>query len=45
MINLLDLDPAALDQWLSERGQKSFRARQVSRSGRIRTGQKHLPKK
>jgi 23S rRNA (adenine2503-C2)-methyltransferase len=31
MINLLDLDPAALAQWLADRGQKPFRARQVSR--------------
>ena len=31
MTNLLDLDPAALANWLSERGQKPFRARQVSR--------------
>ena len=31
MTNLLDLDPAALAQWLGERGQKPFRARQVSR--------------
>jgi 23S rRNA (adenine2503-C2)-methyltransferase len=31
MKNLLDLDPAALVQWLEERGQKPFRARQVSR--------------
>jgi len=31
MKNLLDLDPAALAQWLAERGQKPFRARQVSR--------------
>ena len=29
MINLLDLDPAALCAWLAERGQKPFRARQV----------------
>ncbi|HKU87339.1 MAG TPA: 23S rRNA (adenine(2503)-C(2))-methyltransferase RlmN [Casimicrobiaceae bacterium] len=31
MTNLLDLDTAALAQWLGERGQKPFRARQVSR--------------
>ena len=31
MTNLLDLDPAALVHWLGERGQKPFRARQVSR--------------
>src|SRR5213076_552018 len=31
MTNLLDLDPAALAAWLAERGQKPFRARQVSR--------------
>src|SRR5882672_6616003 len=31
MTNLLDLDPASLAQWMSERGQKPFRARQVSR--------------
>ena len=31
MINLLDLDPAALAGWLGERGQKPFRARQLSR--------------
>jgi 23S rRNA (adenine2503-C2)-methyltransferase len=31
MKNLLDLDPAALAHWLGERGQKPFRARQVSR--------------
>jgi len=31
MKNLLDLDPAALVAWLAERGQKPFRARQVSR--------------
>jgi 23S rRNA (adenine2503-C2)-methyltransferase len=31
MTNLLDLDPAALSHWLGERGQKPFRARQVSR--------------
>jgi 23S rRNA (adenine2503-C2)-methyltransferase len=31
MTNLLDLDPAALVAWLAERGQKPFRARQVSR--------------
>jgi len=31
MINLLDLEPAALAGWLAERGQKAFRARQVSR--------------
>ena len=31
MTNLLDLDPAALAHWLGERGQKPFRARQVSR--------------
>ena len=31
MTNLLDLDPAALCNWLGERGQKPFRARQVSR--------------
>jgi 23S rRNA (adenine2503-C2)-methyltransferase len=31
MTNLLDLDPAALAQWMAERGQKPFRARQVSR--------------
>src|SRR6188472_204951 len=31
MTNLLDLDPAALACWLGERGQKPFRARQVSR--------------
>jgi len=31
MKNLLDLDPAALAAWLAERGQKPFRARQVSR--------------
>ena len=31
MTNLLDLDPAALARWLGERGQKPFRARQVSR--------------
>ncbi len=30
MINLLDLDPAQLAHWLSERGQRPFRARQVS---------------
>jgi 23S rRNA (adenine2503-C2)-methyltransferase len=29
MINLLDLEPIALENWLSERGQKSCRARQV----------------
>ena len=31
MTNLLDLDPATLAAWLAERGQKPFRARQVSR--------------
>ena len=31
MINLLDLDPPSLERWLAERGQKPFRARQVSR--------------
>jgi 23S rRNA (adenine2503-C2)-methyltransferase len=31
MTNLLDLDSAALAHWLGERGQKPFRARQVSR--------------
>ena len=31
MTNLLDLDSAALARWLGERGQKPFRARQVSR--------------
>jgi len=31
MKNLLDLDPAALTQWLAERGQKPFRARQLLR--------------
>jgi len=31
MTNLLDLDPAALVHWLGERGQKPFRALQVSR--------------
>ena len=31
MKNLLDLDPAALTEWLSKRGQKPFRARQLSR--------------
>jgi 23S rRNA (adenine2503-C2)-methyltransferase len=31
MKNLLDLDPAALAQWMAELGQKPFRARQVSR--------------
>src|SRR6478672_13152795 len=31
MKNLLDLDPVALAQWMAERGQKPFRARQVSR--------------
>ena len=30
MINLLDLDSAALSAWLAARGQKHFRARQVS---------------
>jgi 23S rRNA (adenine2503-C2)-methyltransferase len=31
MTNLLDLDSAALAHWLGERGQRPFRARQVSR--------------
>jgi 23S rRNA (adenine2503-C2)-methyltransferase len=31
MQNLLDLDPARLAHWLAERGEKPFRARQVSR--------------
>ncbi len=31
MQNLLDLEPAALTQWFAERGEKPFRARQVSR--------------
>jgi len=31
MINLLDLDPAALAAWFADRGHKPFRARQVSR--------------
>jgi len=31
MQNLLDLDPASLAHWLAERGEKPFRARQVSR--------------
>ena len=31
MINLLDLEPAALDAFFNERGEKPFRARQVSR--------------
>jgi 23S rRNA (adenine2503-C2)-methyltransferase len=31
MINLLDFDGAALNDWLAARGQKPFRARQVSR--------------
>ena len=31
MMNLLDLDPAALAQCFAERGEKPFRARQVSR--------------
>src|SRR5690349_258718 len=31
MQNLLDLEPAALARWLAERGEKPFRARQVSR--------------
>ncbi|MEO8536033.1 MAG: 23S rRNA (adenine(2503)-C(2))-methyltransferase RlmN [Betaproteobacteria bacterium] len=31
MINLLDLDPASLARWLDARGQKPFRAKQVSR--------------
>jgi len=31
MQNLLDLEPAALVQWLAARGEKPFRARQVSR--------------
>ncbi len=31
MQNLLDLEPAALAQYLAERGEKPFRARQVSR--------------
>jgi 23S rRNA (adenine2503-C2)-methyltransferase len=31
MQNLLDLEPAALVRWLAERGEKPFRARQVSR--------------
>ena len=31
MINLLDLEPAALDAFFAERGEKPFRARQVSR--------------
>jgi 23S rRNA (adenine2503-C2)-methyltransferase len=31
MLNLLDLEPAALAQWLAARGEKPFRARQVSR--------------
>ena len=31
MQNLLDLEPAALARWLTERGEKPFRARQVSR--------------
>jgi len=31
MQNLLDLEPAALDHWFAERGEKPFRARQVSR--------------
>jgi 23S rRNA (adenine2503-C2)-methyltransferase len=31
MQNLLDLEPAALAHWFAERGEKAFRARQVSR--------------
>jgi 23S rRNA (adenine2503-C2)-methyltransferase len=31
MINLLDLEPAALSDWLAARGHQPFRARQVSR--------------
>jgi len=31
MQNLLDLEPAALAHWFAERGEKPFRARQVSR--------------
>jgi 23S rRNA (adenine2503-C2)-methyltransferase len=31
MQNLLDLDPASLAHWFAERGEKPFRARQVSR--------------
>jgi 23S rRNA (adenine2503-C2)-methyltransferase len=31
MQNLLDLDPATLAHWFAERGEKPFRARQVSR--------------
>jgi len=31
MQNLLDLDPASLDHWFAQRGEKPFRARQVSR--------------
>jgi len=31
MQNLLDLDPASLANWFAERGEKPFRARQVSR--------------
>ena len=31
MQNLLDLDPAALAHFLAERGEKPFRARQISR--------------
>jgi len=31
MQNLLDLEPAALARWFAERGEKPFRARQVSR--------------
>ena len=30
-MNLLDLDPQALERWFAERGEKPFRARQVSR--------------
>ena len=31
MQNLLDLEPAALARWFAERGERPFRARQVSR--------------
>ncbi|HMA30495.1 MAG TPA: 23S rRNA (adenine(2503)-C(2))-methyltransferase RlmN, partial [Casimicrobiaceae bacterium] len=31
MINLLDLEPAALGTFFAERGERPFRARQVSR--------------
>jgi 23S rRNA (adenine2503-C2)-methyltransferase len=30
-VNLLDLDPQAMERWFAERGEKPFRARQVSR--------------